>query len=174
MLWFLCRRRPFCCRLSAGLCVPAGQLDAEDPWPVMSPVNKCLLACLCPVSLLWPSEPPMLPCHNPLWGSVFLSQGVGYCLALSRSCRTRAEVSLPAHPNTWPSRHRGCSFSSSQTCPSQPGLVWRPGDLDNGLPLLSSPRPLSTGVGVALWKLSSGTLTWGFWRREQQWATGNG
>lgn len=47
--WFLCRRRPSCCRLSAGLCVPAGQLDAEDLWPVTFPVNKCLLACLCPV-----------------------------------------------------------------------------------------------------------------------------
>lgn len=48
-LWFLCRRRPSCCRLSAGLCVPAGQLDAEDLWPVIFLVNKCLLACLCPV-----------------------------------------------------------------------------------------------------------------------------
>lgn len=65
--WFLCRRRPFCCRPSAGLCVPAGRLDAEDPWPVMFPVNKCLLACLCPVSLLWPSGPLTLPCCNPLW-----------------------------------------------------------------------------------------------------------
>lgn len=60
--WFLCRRRPSCCRLSAGLCVPAGQLDAEDPWPVMFPVNKCLLACPCPVSMFLLPESTMVYC----------------------------------------------------------------------------------------------------------------
>lgn len=59
--WFLCRRRPSCCRLSAGLCVPAGQLDAEDLWPVMFPVNKCLLACLCPVFYSVHRSPPCCP-----------------------------------------------------------------------------------------------------------------
>lgn len=60
-LWFLCRRRPSCCRLSAVLCVPAGQLDAEDLGPVMFLVNKCLLACLCPVFCSGHQSPPCCP-----------------------------------------------------------------------------------------------------------------
>lgn len=57
----LCRRRASCCRPNAGPCVPAGWLGAEDPHQHMPSPIKAWSPHRCPVSLLWPPGPTVIP-----------------------------------------------------------------------------------------------------------------
>ena len=66
----LCRRRASCCRPSAGPCVPAGRLGTKDPHEhVPSPI-KAWSPRWCPVSLLWPPGPTVVP-RSPCLGLGF-------------------------------------------------------------------------------------------------------
>lgn len=105
--FLLFRRRLSCCRRSAGPCVPAGRLGAEDPstGTVLSPINTWPVVSMSCVPALAPRAPRRCP-WSPRMGLGFPSSSV-WAEALSGMVHTRAGVEgRPVGSPSWTCIHR--------------------------------------------------------------------